>query len=172
MNTQGMFEDLWRVLLADNGDHTVHFFDDLLASTPNDVDAWLGRSALLGKLKKYPEAIESFTRTIQVASGNDLAMAYAGRALNYYALQNFQKAFDDCERALELNPNEAIFWKTQGILLCHLDKNIDALSAFTKGLELNPKDEKMIGLRKFLEETFQDKLILQLEKSEFFFVIR
>ena len=96
-NTQGIVEEFWKIVLADNGNHTLQFFDKLLASNQNDANAWLNRGVLLEKIGNSSEAIESFTKAIQVGSGNDLWMAFLGRTLIYYNLKNFHKSLDDCD---------------------------------------------------------------------------
>jgi tetratricopeptide (TPR) repeat protein len=163
---QGIVDEFWKIVLADNGDHTLQFLDELLASNQNDASVWLKRGVLLEKIGNDSEAMESFTKAIQLGSGDDLWMAFLGRTLLYYNLKNFRKSLDDCEQAIELNPNEAVLWKTKGVLLFHLDKNVEALEAFQKSLLINPYDRKAIELRDSLAEALQDSILKKMEGFE------
>ena len=156
------FSDLQELLLKTCGEQTLQTLDEILAKNPNDVQALLVRSAFLSKLENYTEAIEGYTQAIQFASGRDLALAHAGRAFNYYQVKSFQKALDDCECALKLNPNDSILWKTKGCFLCLIDRSTEtmaaAITAFQRGLEINPSDQTMIGLKECLFDILQEKL--------------
>ena len=164
------FSDLQELLFKNRGEQTLEILDKILSQSPNDVTALLGKSSFLSKLGNYTEAIEGYTQAIQFASGEDLSLAYAGRAFNYYQIESFQEALDDCECALKLNPNESILWKTKGCLLCLIDLSTEtmaaAITAFQRGLEINPSDQKMIGLKEYFFDIFQEKL----EKSEKLFL--
>ncbi|WP_016951626.1 tetratricopeptide repeat protein [Anabaena sp. PCC 7108] len=163
---QGIVDEFWKIVLADNGDHTLKFLDELLASNQNDASVCLKRGVLLAEISNYSEAIKSFTKAIELGLGNDLWMAFLGRTLIYYNLKDFRKSLDDCEEAIKLNPNEAILWKTKGVLLVHLDNNLDALEAFQKSLSINPYDRKAIDLRNSLAEALQNSIINKMTTYE------
>lgn len=162
-----LLEFLFENFSANRGDRNLQLPDELSAKKPNRIEVLLVRGLLLSEEEKYLAAIQNYTEAIEIASGIDLAHAYAGRCFNYYQLEEVQKSIDDCECALELNPNESVFWKTKGILLVFHDNStiVPSLQAFQKGLEINPHDQKMLEYKEILIEPIKK----ELEKSEFFF---
>jgi tetratricopeptide (TPR) repeat protein len=178
MDDNNQFDDLWQLLLANNGTATLEAFDEILADNPDDANAWIGRGCVLSQLNNYSTALDSFSRAIQIGNSNDLAGAFSARAFVYYKLNKLEKALDDCERSLEINPNESIVWKMKGIFLSYIRKYHEALECFNKGLELNPNDQSLLELRDFLVQAFEKNKINQFatflddlqEYEESFFV--
>ena len=73
---------------------------------PNDIFLYNERGLIYDKLKKYEEAIEDFTKSIQLNSNKYINSGfYYERGLMYYKLREYEKALNDLNKAIELEPN-------------------------------------------------------------------
>ena len=64
---------------------------------------YYNRGTELGKLQRYEEAINDFTKSIAAYPGYDFV--YGDRATAYYLLGKYNKALQDYDRAIALNPD-------------------------------------------------------------------
>ena len=114
------------------------------------------RGDLYTKVKNYTEAIASYTKAISLKP--DDAEAYFKRSTAYsyfnsYALTELEKfnlAIDDCNKAIELRPNDEKFNRLLTILIGRKKeiqesinnkiKDEQAIQDISKNIELNPND--------------------------------
>jgi len=100
-------------------------------------------------------AIDDFTDVIQLSS--DLAQdAYARRLNCYVALKDFERALSDCDRMLELEPDnkQALFWRIQ--ILMSLSRIEDAMKIANHLLEIDPQNPQIWALRSDLRKASGD----------------
>ena len=90
--------------------------------------------------KNYVEAIECFTRALEMDGNSAIAAIAWGRKGNCYVNLNQYTAAVECyERSLEINPASSNIWFIKGYVLKLLSRNTEALACFTQALEINPE---------------------------------
>lgn len=79
-------------------------YDRSLGIAPNSPEALINRGAALIYLNRNTEAIDNLTRSIDLGT-KKLPEALYNRALAYEKLEQFEDAYYDLKRALELKPD-------------------------------------------------------------------
>lgn len=67
----------------------------------------------LFKKKDYVAAVESYTNAISVACNE--ASYYGNRAACYLAMEKYQLCINDCNKALDIDPNFAKAFRRKGL---------------------------------------------------------
>lgn len=85
---------------------------------------------------RYEEAIEEYTRAIDVDPG--LAAAYRYRGSAYLALEEYLQALDDFDRAIEIDPSFAEAHLGRGVLHYRQGAYSEAIDDFDRVIDLDP----------------------------------
>lgn len=91
--------------------------------------------------KKYAEAIDDFSHTIQQSPR--VSQAYYNRALAYYSLEKYPEAMADLNHALLLNENNAYIQYLRGLVFERRGCVTTAKRAFTASMVLGDQMAKM-----------------------------
>lgn len=120
--------------------------------TANKLSAtdWYQKGLGLALAGNYAEAIETFTKAIQLDP--QYARAYYDRGTTHGYLGNYQSAIRDFTRAIELKPNDAWSYGNRGIAYGYLGNYQQAIRDFTKAIELNPNDD-------YIGQTYHNRAI-------------
>lgn len=70
---------------------------------PGYLNAWLNRATTYTRQRAYDEALEDYTRALEIAPNR--ADVYNNRAIVHYAQNDYDEAITDLTRALEIDPN-------------------------------------------------------------------
>jgi tetratricopeptide (TPR) repeat protein len=164
------------------GDQFLDAIDALIEYYPDNL-YYFYKAATLSNLGRYIEAIENYDNYISKTKGN--SEAYSGRASTYSKMKEFDKASDDYESAIKLDPNfeDAL---ARSCLNSAIDQGkIDEIKYCNKALEINENNlvalfvliknnmhnekfhEAIKFCDKFLEQD-EDKLILELRGLSYF----
>jgi tetratricopeptide (TPR) repeat protein len=100
---------------------------EVLAKSPNDVDAWFERGLTLENLKLYQEAISSYTKALVINSNQSDFWFHQGYCLGQ--LGKDEEAIASYDKAIELNPNSWRSWNNRGIALRNLRCYKDRVNA-------------------------------------------
>jgi len=96
------------------------------------------QGTMLAARGEHERAIAAFDRVI--AGEDGMASTYRARALSHAHLGHVQEAFDDCSRAIELEP-DAWAHTARGVYRTHLEHDEALVMAdFDRALELDPDD--------------------------------
>jgi len=87
-------------------------------------------------LKQYENALESFSRAIEIQS--NISTFYNDRGCVYVDLKKYDEAISNFDKAIELNPDYTEAYKNRGCVYVYSEKYWEALSDFNKAIELNP----------------------------------
>lgn len=90
----------------------------------------------LMKNEKYQEAIQCYTKAMELDSAN--AVFPCNRAAAYSKMGNHQKAIEDCQKALSLDPDYGKAYGRMGLSYHSLNDLQKAKESYTKALELDP----------------------------------
>lgn len=83
-----------------------------LSYTPESTDLLILKGVILDKLGQYEESEESYAKANEFLDQEYLF--YVQRSLYYLILEEPELVIDDCEIALELNPDSALCYMRQG----------------------------------------------------------
>jgi tetratricopeptide (TPR) repeat protein len=76
---------------------------DVVASNPNDPNAYNTRGAAYARVGRFQDAITDFSKAVQLNPG--YAAAYTNRALAYRQIGKNQEAMADFTKAIQSDPN-------------------------------------------------------------------
>jgi tetratricopeptide (TPR) repeat protein len=102
---------------------------------------WAGYDYSKG-MDEYQRIEESFKETMK--SGNAV-MAWNRKGLQLMELIEYRKAIESFNRALELEPSNAMILNSKGISLTEIRKFSQASEAFDKALKLDPENTKVLN---------------------------
>jgi tetratricopeptide (TPR) repeat protein len=88
------------------------------------------------KNHNYLDAIADYTEAIRLAPKD--AVAFCGRGVAYYRLNDGRKALKDYNRAIELDPNLSIAYYRRGFLHYLTKDYSSAIVDYNKAIELKP----------------------------------
>ena len=92
---------------------------------------------LLGRKKRYEEAIKLFDKAIKLNPNN--SFAYSCKANSLSNLENYKKAIKYYEKSLALNSSDTYALNNKAICLVKLNKYQDALSCYDRAIQLSSK---------------------------------
>ncbi len=119
----------------------VRDFTSVLRLRPNDVQALLLRAAASMDQKDYRSAIADATAVMQIAPQNrkETSQAYNLRGSAIRGLGNPQKALEDFDRAVDLDPSVDNFYQ-RAATYQQLGEHRLAIADLTQVLKLNPDE--------------------------------
>lgn len=118
-----------------------------------------GNRALVGK--NFKEAIAKYTEAIKLDSEN--AVYYSNRAAAYSSDSQHERAVEDAEKALQIDPNFSKAYSRLGLAKYALGDATAAMKAYEKGLEVEG-DKKSEAMAKGYE-TAKKRVEEELQKS-------
>ena len=92
------------------------------------------------KLKKYEEGILCCKKLIDSSDGKSSG-AYVNMSWGLGELGRYEESLENCEKALEIDPNYSMAWNNKGYSLYKLGKAEEGLKDVEKALELDPNNE-------------------------------
>ncbi|KAH8813151.1 hypothetical protein F5884DRAFT_671214 [Xylogone sp. PMI_703] len=96
----------------------------------------LGNKAIAEK--KFDEAVEHFTKAIEIEPSN--YVLYSNRSAAYASKKDYKNALADAEKTTELKPDWPKGWGRKGAALHGLGDLVGANDAYEEGLKLDPNN--------------------------------
>jgi tetratricopeptide (TPR) repeat protein len=108
---------------------------------PDDVRFYMALRNALYNLDNLNLSLKYFSRAIGLDGGN--AEAYNMRAYNYISMGNFEKAMEDFNTTIYLEPGNDKYYRQRGLLFSRNSNNIAmALGDFNRAVEIDPLNFK------------------------------
>src|SRR5271167_4367816 len=98
---------------------------------------YVQRGLLLKEQRRYSEA-EGFFRDALAQNPNDAFSLMQLAACQLHQQGRGRDALQSIDRALAIEPNEAVYHGMRAVILCSLDRAADALKSAGEGIELDP----------------------------------
>ncbi|MGE3819162.1 MAG: tetratricopeptide repeat protein, partial [Isosphaeraceae bacterium] len=117
-------------------DEALRIANDLVAGRPDDDDAHDVLGAVLQRLGRLSEAVESFARAVALRPENGTYRHHSSVALRQVG--RLDEARAEAERAVTLSPNDVETRRHLGNLLLEAGRREDAAAQFRAGLEGEP----------------------------------
>jgi len=99
--------------------------------------------------QRFPEAIATFTRIIELKPG--FAEGWNKRATAYFLAGEFRRSLMDCDEVIKRNPQHFGVLSGYGQIYLQLDQPEKALEYFRRALAVNPDLEGVQGLAEKLD---------------------
>ena len=129
------------LLLLGKPEEAYPHFQAAAEINPNDPMSHLNLGAYLQEHGRLPEAIVQHNRAISLTSDAGLlASTYANLGAAYRKLGEDEKAHDNYDRALRLNPNQFNAYLGLGQLLEKQNRLDEAINNYSRSVELRPTD--------------------------------
>ena len=113
------------------------------------VDDLLSRGVAEMGEQRFPEAIATFTRIIELKPG--FAEGWNKRATAYFLAGEFRRSLMDCDEVIKRNPQHFGVLSGYGQIYLQLDQPEKALEYFRRALAVNPNLEGVQGLAEKLD---------------------
>src|SRR5206468_662133 len=113
------------------------------------VDDLLSRGVAEMGEQRFPEAIATFTRIIELKPG--FAEGWNKRATAYFLAGEFRRSLMDCDEVIKRNPQHFGVLSGYGQIYLRLDQPEKALEYFRRALAVNPNLEGVQGLAERLD---------------------
>jgi tetratricopeptide (TPR) repeat protein len=97
---------------------------------------WEDRGRSLYELDEYEEALQIFSKILEINPLDANVWGYKGSAL--YILDRYEEALEAFEKSLKINSKNASIWSFKGSALYMLNRLEEALKAFDKALQKGP----------------------------------
>ncbi len=119
--------------------------------------------------RQYDEAIEYYSKALETEglSVNNRAIVYLNRGVFSSIKQLYDRAIEDFNKAIELNPGYAMAYNNRGNIYGLKQQDDKAIEDFNKAIELNPGDYKARNFRGIAYRNKQqyDKAIEDFNKA-------
>lgn len=143
-----MIREAQSLVSAGNMKKALELMNEAVSSEPKNNRPYGMRGFVLMKMGKKSEAINDFSKAMELKS--DYAAAYCYRGHVYGSLREYEKSVADLNKciSLDLKPNQAsVAYHARGLSYEFLKKYDEAIRDFTKAISLNPKYINAYGNR-------------------------
>src|SRR2546421_186326 len=113
------------------------------------VDDLFGKGVAQMGEQRFPEAIATFTRIIELKPG--FAEGWNKRATAYFLAGEYRRSLKDCDEVIKRNPQHFGVLSGFGQIYLQLDQPEKALEYFRRALAVNPNLEGVQGLAERLD---------------------
>lgn len=122
--------------------------ESALAADPRNIDRIIALGVAQSGVRQYREAIQTFTRGLQLAPNN--ALLYRWRGHRYLSTRQFDRALDDLSRGAKLDSTIYGIWYHLGIVRFVRRDFAGAAEAFTRALPIAPDSGERSGATDWL----------------------
>ncbi len=123
-----------------NINNKIEYYNQTLASNPNDATILCHRGRLLCIVGKYNEALNDLNRA--VAIDQNFAEAYQNRGTVYYFIKDYQNAIIDFSAVIKIHPSHAMAYFSRGSCYTSMNNGMQACSDFQAAANLNYQPAK------------------------------
>jgi serine/threonine protein kinase len=115
-------------------DKAIRDYNHAINLDPNNGETLYNRGLYYVRINSLNAALQDFNSAITLG----YKMAYTNRGSIYATFNQWDKAIDDYEKAIENNPRDIIAYSNLGVYFQNIGQFDRAIENFTKALEVNP----------------------------------
>jgi len=115
-------------------DEAVLYYNTLLNSDPDFLEAWKARGDLLMKIGRVTSAISSYKNAVERKPDEPQLHNLVGIALR--KVKRLEESYEAFNEATKLDPEFAVAWNNKGNVLYLMGKFRDALECYNRAVEL------------------------------------
>jgi tetratricopeptide (TPR) repeat protein/tRNA A-37 threonylcarbamoyl transferase component Bud32 len=109
------------------------------------AEDYQNRANTYSRLGRYHEALEDFSRSIQL--NPTWSASYSDRGTTYYKMERYEEALADHDRAVQLDPTDGRAFINRGNTHADMKLYAEALSDYTLAIQLDPTFPMAYGNR-------------------------
>lgn len=133
-----MFADIY--FIQQSFDKALKYIEKAIKLNPNDGEYHFLCALIKTELKMYVGDIFSeMSYAVLLSENNDRFRAF--RSEVFIITKEYEKALDDINRAIEINPDKAGYYKIRGDIYFYMDKFYDASLEYLKAIQLIKTDD-------------------------------
>jgi tetratricopeptide (TPR) repeat protein len=117
-----------------------------LALDPNFPDALRFRAAAHAKLNEFQKALDDSGTYLKLSS-SPAADVYATRAVSYFNLKKFEEAASEYNHAVQLEPENGLYWTDRAEALKEAKSYKEAIAAVNRAISIAGKQTDLLRLR-------------------------
>lgn len=126
----------WQEVARGNYQAAIAQYNLVIATDPNDSQAWLERGIALARSGDHERAIEDYNRARELEPNNALILYNKG--ISQDALGAYLHAIDSYSMAIDLDSNYAYAWNNRGYVYALLDEWNQAVLDYSSAISLDP----------------------------------
>ncbi|NJR14674.1 MAG: tetratricopeptide repeat protein [Calothrix sp. CSU_2_0] len=112
-------------------------YNKALELQPDSSDSWYYKGIIFADTHQIDEALSCFHKAIEIQP--DYLEALCQRGYLFFLQENYQQALADFEQAIRIDTNNSQAWYGKGDTLAKLQRDEEAIIAYKKVLQLEPK---------------------------------
>ena len=120
----------------DNYKQASSYYDQVLASDPNNVEAIVGKGNIFSEEGEYDKALLAYDQALQLQPRND--GAHLGKGTVYLELEQYNDAIERFDMVLTDNRDNVLVLNKKGEALMKLGKCKEAIAVFETTLQIDP----------------------------------
>ncbi|MEM6523420.1 MAG: tetratricopeptide repeat protein [Bacteroidota bacterium] len=118
--------------------NSLRLYNKAISIDSTFIEAYTARGKLNIFHQKYPEAVQDFTKVIELATDNEMLFyGYSDRGSAKSYTKDYAGALKDYNKALKLRPNQVTLLSNMGMLYLNLGQIDDAQKVFDKALSMD-----------------------------------
>lgn len=145
-------------------EEAIAYYDKAIDIDPEYAEAWDNKGLALANLRRYDDALKCIDEALRlnpslpqtqklkqsileklgmVSSVDEIKLEsreYNTKGFDLYNLGKYEEAISYFDKAIALNPRDALAWVNKGTALGNLGKFQEAVKCYDKALEINPRE--------------------------------
>jgi tetratricopeptide (TPR) repeat protein len=123
-------------------DDAIVILEKIIAENPNYKDAYKNLGNVYLNKREYDKALALYEKYAGLTTDrNEIAQNFLNVGFIYYDQKEYEKALKLYNRALEITPDNPLVYIDIGWALLSLGRYQESITAFEKGLSLNPEKQ-------------------------------
>ncbi|MBQ2636783.1 MAG: tetratricopeptide repeat protein [Methanobrevibacter sp.] len=186
-NTLGLYEKSISLEKSKKHKEALKYINRILKLDEYNIAALLAKGRNLVELKEYKKAEKCYNLVFKIEPKNKAAAFLKAKlikqmnnqehsicahdlmlkALEFWEMEDFKKAYNFFEKALDMDSNFDEIWYCRGELLIRMGRINDAINSFNKAFEINPESGGIVRkkeLFKLLNKMKRINTLLGYEK--------
>lgn len=123
------------------------------AETASYMERYYQEASTLAKTGSHSEALNKLN-AIERSEGSS-ARLYKMKAHVYFAMKDYHKSLEYCDKRLAIEPEAANAHFDRAVVLYHLTRYKDASKAIKKARQINPADEDTLTVLMMINSKFK-----------------
>lgn len=117
---------------------TNEFYDKLSKFKPNNFTEWSNKGRFLSDIKRYDEALECYSKSIEM--NDKFVLSWYNKANTLVDLKRHDEALVCYDKAIEIDPNYSLSFYYKAIALEEMRRYDEALVCYDKAIEVDKFD--------------------------------
>jgi len=137
---------------------TIEYIKLALTLDSTNVNYWVNLAQIYWYLSRDKEALNAYEMAFSI--NPQFAYGYTARAALYQKQKKYLLALSDCDRAIQIEPQNPDHYRSKASILTTLETNAgykEALTLISKAIELSPKNGSLYNERAYILACLNNK---------------